>query len=1162
LLVLLVLGLAGGRAAAADAWPVPRGPSREPAPYRYDPAAVKRLPRGFLDDAAACVLYSGTTHLVEPDGTVETTTHEVTRLNGRKGVEKLGEYRNIVYDPSYQKLTLNAARIHKRGGRAVEVQPRHLQLRDVGTDYQVYDREKQLIISLPALEVGDVLEVKWTVRGKSPEHDGRFFTRYSFGDPSFPVAADELRVRLPVAMPFKYASVAGRLEPTVTEEGGRRTYVWRAVRCDKLPQDENAPPKEELRLTVACSTFPSWEEVGRWKQRLRADCWQCTDEVRKVVREVTRGLGGAESKARALTYWVRRNVRYVSAGEKHDYTPHAPAEVLASRFGDCKDTSQLLAVMLREAGVPVALATLGVLDDGQVLEAVPSPWGTHAILLATIDGKQHWLDTTATLAAWDFLPREDRDRLCYVVDDKGAVRLLRTPPLAPAGNRTLQITEVWVGADGSTRCARTVEGLGSAAVALRDTFLEVPAGERRRQVTAELQDAYSRTRLVRLLVDEEGLRDFDRPVVAHVQFEVPGQFSGKPDLEGSVSDSKVWGKLLAYALDYDRKVPFVFPQPFESVHRYVVHLPPALTLEGAPKDKTVRSKWGTFTTRVQAPQGPGAGRELRVEFHVRIDKRRVEVEDFDAFRKFHEEVTNAYRAWLTLKPAADLEDARLLEAVLAYAPEDSASASALARLYERYRHVKAAQRVLKRALHYRPDDLELLELAVKVAPTPKDEEAAQRELVRRHPGEARQIALAAILVGEGKQTEARKILSPLAEQGPAARRALAHFHLARSHYRKDELQDALKHLDEAARLDAETVNTVRAYMLKGKTLEELGRPADAARAYKQALAVDREAEAALDALIRLAVGVNNRAEALDYLRRYVLVVGDEASGLLLAADYYYRLGHYDDAYDLALRAKEQRHEAKAERLLGLVCLRRGDLAGAVGHLEKAEPDAAVLEGLLRADLALGRLADLPGRLNQAEALGRKSAALQATCRRARRLLQLRAELGKAGPPFGPEKEWAVPLDHLALARLAHAEGASPERVQALLGPALAKAPPLGPALALRGRLALERGRLSPALADAERAITAGPPDPNAYYVRGRVRLERNAPGALEDLQKAAELSCRQDADVLHALAEALSRAGKGAEALEAARQAVKLKPGDAELAGQLRALEKAARASP
>src|SRR5262245_17901642 len=123
--------------ALADVWPVPRGPSREPEPYRYDPQHLKKAPKEFLDDASACLVYFCTPYRVEPDGTVETTSHEVTRLNGRKGIAALGEYRGITYDPAYQKLTLNEARVIKASGAVVPIQPRHVQLRDVGTDYEV-----------------------------------------------------------------------------------------------------------------------------------------------------------------------------------------------------------------------------------------------------------------------------------------------------------------------------------------------------------------------------------------------------------------------------------------------------------------------------------------------------------------------------------------------------------------------------------------------------------------------------------------------------------------------------------------------------------------------------------------------------------------------------------------------------------------------------------------------------------------------------------------------------------------------------------------------------------------------------------------------------------------------------------------------------------------
>jgi transglutaminase-like putative cysteine protease len=451
-LVLLVALLASSAQGAAD-WPVPRGESREPVPYRYDPAQWKTVPRDFLDDATACVLYSSANYLIEADGTIEAITHEITRLNSRKAIQDLGEYRAISYNPAYEKLTLNIARVIKADGRSIPVQPNHVQLRDSVTDYQVYDTSKQLVISYPSLEAGDVIEVKWTTRGKNPEHHGKFFTRYMFGSDSYPAVTDELRVRLPKDIMLKYAMTGGQLEPTITEEGDTKTYFWRAINRPQMPTDDHLPSKEDLRLMLCCSTFGSWNDVFAWKERLRKECWECTPEIKKIVAETIKGLATPEEKARALTYWVRRHVRYVSVGEGHDFKPHPPAVILSNRYGDCKDTAQLLAVMLKEAGIPVSLATLGVRGDGQILESVPSPWGTHAILLVTLDGQEHWIDTTSSLAGWDQLPRDDHDRLCYVTDEK-ELRLTRTPALSPADRKIEQTTHVTIGRRRITGCPR------------------------------------------------------------------------------------------------------------------------------------------------------------------------------------------------------------------------------------------------------------------------------------------------------------------------------------------------------------------------------------------------------------------------------------------------------------------------------------------------------------------------------------------------------------------------------------------------------------------------------------------------------------------------------------------------------------------------------------
>jgi tetratricopeptide (TPR) repeat protein len=1155
-LALLFFSLTSLPAPAADKWPVPRGASHEPVPYVYDPKVVARLPHEFLDDAAACIIYSGTTHLIEADGTVETISHEVYRLNGRKGIEKLGEHRNASYDPSYEKLTLHLARVHKPDGRVVDVQPRHVQLRDVSTDFHVYDTDKQLVISFPSLEVGDVFEVKWTVRSKNPEYDGQFFNRYSFGDATYPVALDEIRVRVAKGKTLKYTAVnKPRVEPTITTDEAGQTFHWQAVNCPRPAQDENLPSKEELYPSIVFSTFGTWEEVGRWKQRVRAQSWKCTPEISTVVAEVTRGLDDPTAKARALTYWLRRNIRYVSAGEQHGFTPHPPAMVLANRFGDCKDTSQLLAVMLREAGLKVDLVTLGTVDAGQIEESVPSPGANHAILVVTIGKDKHWIDTTSSLAGWDQLPRDDCDRVCYLVDDQGRLRLDRTPRMTAEGNRTVQETHVWVGTDGTTQNQRTVTTFGLAALAQRDNFLEVPAGERRRLVASELQDSNSRNRLTALSVDEAALRDLDQPVTVRSTYETPLHFTGTPDREGSFTDSKVWGKLLAYNLDYDRDTPFELYAPFESRHRYVVHLPAGLTLDAWPRPKKVTSKWGSFTLTIE-PRDP-SGRVLDFTFHTRMDKVRVEPADFEDYRKFHEEVNRSYRAWVTLTPVSNLSQAPVLEALLLLDPGDSATAATLARLYQSNQRETDARRVLAAARQHTPDDSVLWEMSLKSA-LPADEETFHRELVRRFPDEAKYaLELASFLIQRGDQAGARALLEPLTLVGAAADRALAHFHLARSHYRKDELGEALNHLDAAVLANPETVNTVRAHILRGQILEESKRPREAVRAYEWALERDKEATFALEALARLALADGRREEALELARRLATVAGEDVSALLAAADYLLRLDRADEAFDLAMKVREQGFNARAQRILGLVWLRRGEPYKALPHLDKAEADARVAEGLLTCYLALGDLEGAEKRLPLAERFNTPPVpTLEASCERVRTLARTRdALVALTTAPPGKADSVRQALGQIVCAEAAYRDGQSRVQVESLLRQTLTDCPDLAAGLALRARLALDRGQLRAALPDAERAITLGPRLAAGYFVRGRVQLERDR-DALPDLLEAAQLSGRQDAEVLQALAAAQQRAGKLADAVATQREAVKLRPQDKELLQQLEDLEK------
>ena len=211
-------------------------------------------------------------------------------------------------------------------------------------------------------------------------------------------------------------------------------------------------------------------------------------------------------------------------------------------------------------------------------------------------------------------------------------------------------------------------------------------------------------------------------------------------------------------------------------------------------------------------------------------------------------------------------------------------------------------------------------------------------------------------------------------------------------------------------------------------------------------------------------------------------------------------------------------------------------------------------------LAVGTVAGLANCLERANGIKGTTDEVRRTCADVVVVLNRRKQLERTcPPPAGRAAEWGRALDCLACAEHARTSGRPVGAVEQLLTGAFVGELGPGPAFALRGRLALDCGKLARAAADAARAIALSPQEGSGYFVRGRVRLERGEAGAIEDLEKAADLTGRKDADVLTALADALFRAGKIDKAVALQREALKLRPRDREIAEQLAAFEKATR---
>jgi tetratricopeptide (TPR) repeat protein len=899
---------------------------------------------------------------------------------------------------------------------------------------------------------------------------------------------------------------------------------------------------------VAISTFATWDDVARWERKIRAHCWDCTLDLKKIVSSVKRDWKSDEDVARELTYWVRRQIRYVSSGERHDFTPHTPEHIYRDRFGDCKDGVQLLSVLLKEAGIPSLQISLNALGDGQVLDDVPSPMTTHAILLATIGGKDHWIDTTVSQAAWDFLPKSDRDRAAYGVNDS-TFRLLRTPKMTAEDNRAEVVTRMRIDPDGTCHNVRESMYYGEAALEKRDEWVDVSDAERRKLIRAELLDNTSKVKLAdKIGIDEKVLRTRHLPVKAVIEFDVPKLLLGSTELEGSIADNSLWSKFLSISVDTERTQPIEMKEPFESRQTFIAEAPLGYRFSGPPEDRIYVSKWGKFTRTTTVSE---SGRVWTVVFHTKIDRTRIDPADFEAFLTFQEHASAAHRAYLTMKPAESAkslnEDIKVLEMMVEKQPKNAALAIDLVKLFLKADDRDKAMEFLRAARKAHPDNRTLLELAGKVPEDFKDREAAYRELIKRFPEESKyQLELARELIDASETKRASELLQPLTKSETPETKAAALLLLAQLSLETKDAAKALERLNDAKLVDADAVDTAEAHRLEGEIHEALAKDVQAIEAFRKALAFDGKDGSTLESLVRLYAKTGKNDEALKYLREYV-----EADGIKgTAATWFFKLGRFDDAEKMLQLDPPTDSSDPGYRTLGLIKFRHGQWDEAAGILKRAKPSQAdQLHALIVSNLMLGRLGDAIDWVrskNDVESTAELKQDVVAIERlKARRDSIQFKNAGRAGKP--PEV-----VDCFVCAEYLHSLGKVAE-AQPLLAKAILA--DLGQAFGLRGEISMDKGLLTKALADAEKAIKLAPKDARGYYVRGRVLYERARKEATGDLKIAVELSAEKDAFLLHWLAAALIRDRRPGEARSAQLKAAMLRPDDPAIKEQLQQIE-------
>jgi cellulose synthase operon protein C len=158
----------------------------------------------------------------------------------------------------------------------------------------------------------------------------------------------------------------------------------------------------------------------------------------------------------------------------HGYKPYKVTQVLARRFGDCKDKAALLIALLREMGVESEMVLVRTRRGGR-LEPSPASLAPFDHAVVYVPKLDRYLDGTAEFSGASELPTQDQGVMVLRVGRQGGT--LTETPIAPSReSRVERRWQIALDASGEARVEERLTIRGQAAPNWRQHYQT--AGER------------------------------------------------------------------------------------------------------------------------------------------------------------------------------------------------------------------------------------------------------------------------------------------------------------------------------------------------------------------------------------------------------------------------------------------------------------------------------------------------------------------------------------------------------------------------------------------------------------------------------------------------------------------------------------------------------------
>ncbi len=593
---------------------------------------ARRRPDG---EWPATILHDATVHTVHDNGLSSRFRQLVIQIHDDEGARAYRAHA-IYYEPATQWVDVRAARV-MRGDQILSSY--HTGEQSLAEpQYRIYYSARNVVVTLPVLQPGDVIELRYRVEDVAAQNDFADYFGNMHGLASgIPTARVEDIYITPVARTLHFRVPSIPMEHAERTEGTQHIESYAANDVAAIHSEPGMPGYTEVSPYLHVSTFDSWEAVGRFWWGLAAEQLVPDEGLVRTVHQLVDDAPDERTKVARIYAWATDHVRYVGLELGiHGFQPYRVADVVQRGFGDCKDTASLLYAMLTIAGIDARIALVRTTRNGEI-DPAPASLAIFDHAIAYVPSLDLFLDGTAEHGGITELPSGDQGAMTLVIGPTSAERRHIPVRTAPDSGRHRDLT-IAIAADGTATLTASETLVGTEAMSGRGHYESPETREQRLQQS--LGGVFAGITLDGQSFEDIGNRE------APLRLSWTGHVPQLGERDGStlrVPTSTLGGLTQSWAPLATRRHPFELGPPFHYEEHRVVRPAAGMSITDVPAGGTLESPFG----RLVVSFTPGEN-EVTVDTTLEMTVARVSTADYAAFRAWCERADAMLRARIAI----------------------------------------------------------------------------------------------------------------------------------------------------------------------------------------------------------------------------------------------------------------------------------------------------------------------------------------------------------------------------------------------------------------------------------------------------------------------------------------------------------------------------------